>query len=83
MAMAIANGYRSYAMEYHDRDTVQLAATGRWCERMIDIMDGNKFVVVASLYGYSGASQDPAIARKNHEMLRIAGLRCASFVSTP
>ena len=50
---------------------------------MLDIMDGNKFILVASLYGYSGASQDPAIARKNDELLRIGGLRRASFVITP
>jgi hypothetical protein len=45
-------------------------------------MDGNKFIIVASLYGFSGASQDPAIARKNDELLRAAALRCAGFIPT-
>ena len=83
VAMAFSEGNKSYALEYHDRDAVQLAASGRWCERMMHIMDGNKFIVVASLYGYSGASQDPAIARKNDELLRAAALRCAGFIGTP
>ena len=59
VAIAVADGYKPYALEYHDRDTVQLAASGRWCERMVSIKDGNKFIVVVSLCGYSGASQDP------------------------
>ena len=50
---------------------------------MMDIQDINKFIIVACLYGYSGASQDPAIARRNDDILRSADLRCASFVSTP
>ena len=83
VAMAFAEGNKTYALEYHDRDVLQLAASGRWCERMMHIMDGNKFIIVASLYGYSGASQDPAIARKNDELLRAAALRCAGFVGTP
>ena len=50
---------------------------------MVRTHAGNKSIVVAYLYGYSGASQDPAIARKNDELLRPAALRCASFVITP
>ena len=50
---------------------------------MMDIADGSKFIIVASLYGYSGASQDPAIGKKNDGLLRAAALRCASFISTP
>ena len=50
---------------------------------MVDIADGSKFLVVASLYGHSSASQDPALAKKNDALLRAAALRCASFVSIP
>ena len=83
VAIACTNGMHQYALEYHDSATTQLASSGRWCERVVTITDGNKFVIVASLYGYSGASQDPAIAKKNDELLRAAAIRCAGFVSTP
>ena len=50
---------------------------------MISIGDGDKFIIVASLYGFSGASQDPSVAKRNDELLRAAALRCATFTTTP
>ena len=50
---------------------------------MVSIGDGDKFIIVACLYGYSGASQDPSVAKRNNELLRAAALRCAAFVTTP
>ena len=33
VAMAFADGNKSYALEYHDRNVVQRVPTGRWLER--------------------------------------------------
>ena len=72
VAMAFAKGVKPYALEYHDSDAVQMVASGRWCERMVSIGGGDKFMVVASLYGYSSESQDTALAKRNVELLRSA-----------
>ena len=60
-AIATKHGIRAYALALQDADTLMLAESGRWHERMIPTRNGESFIIVATLYGYSGASWDPAL----------------------
>ena len=42
-----------------DAATAYLRSSGRWVEVMIPIDDGNKHIILASLYNPSGAGFDP------------------------
>ena len=45
--MALPRGVNSYALNYSDPETIVLADSGRWMERLIPIGDGSKFIIVA------------------------------------
>ena len=45
--------------------------------------DGTSFIIVASLYGHSGSSWDPALARVNDRLVKAAVLRASQFITTP
>ena len=78
-------GYRTpmYALEIGDPDTAMLAESGRWVERMAPVCDGSTYIIIASLYGFSGASGDPALARRNEKLASAAVCRAAQFLTVP
>ena len=82
-AIATRGQLKGYALKITDDETLALAESGRWTERLIPVRDGMSFIIVASLYGHSGASWDPALARRNDRLIKAAVLRAAQFLSTP
>ena len=62
-AVAVRGRVNAYALAISDADTLALAETGRWTERLFPVRDGTSFIIVASLCGHSGSSWDPALAR--------------------
>ena len=55
-----------------------LLASGRWCEVVVPVNDGNKHIVISSLYGHSGASGEKAnrssgsLYQLNEELIKRA-----------
>ena len=70
-------------MQLNGQDLLTLADTGRWVERMVPVGQGDDFVMIACMYGHSGASTDPTLARLNERLLRTAIARAATFVELP
>ena len=65
VAIATEGKMHAYALTYSDQHIVELAESGRWIERLIPVEDGHTFIIIASLYGISGVSGDPALAKRN------------------
>ena len=82
-AIAVKARTEAYALDIDDPETLALAESGRWTERLIPVRDGTSFIVVASFYGHSGSSWDPALARTNDRLIKAAVLRAAQFLTTP
>ena len=83
VGIAVRSGTPAYSLCHHHADTLGLLQSGRWTERAIPINDGQSFIVVASIYGYSGASSDPSLARTNEGLLKAALHRASTFLATP
>ena len=64
-------------------DLLVLADSGRWVERTIPIGNGDKFIIIAGYYGFSGSSSDSALYRDNERLLSIALARASQFRKTP
>jgi len=64
-------------------DLVTLSDTGRWVEIMVPTGIGDKHVIVATLYGISGASDDKQKFVENERLLNIALARAMQFQDTP
>ena len=81
-AIATKHGIKAYALAIQEADTL-LAESGRWHERMIPTRNGESFIIVATLYGYSRASWDPALEKRNDTLLGAAVCRACQFLTTP
>ena len=64
-------------------DLVVLADSGRWVERVIPFGTGDKFIIIAGFYGYSGSSSDGALLRDTERLLATALARASQFKATP
>jgi hypothetical protein len=64
VAIATRSGISTFALTCQDSDTLTLAESGRWHERYIPVRDGGSFIIVASLYGYSGSSASPVLEKE-------------------
>ena len=82
-AIACHQDVKAYPLVYDDGLTVELLESGRWVERLVPVRDGSSFIIVASLYGVSGASGDPALTRRNDKLTATAIHRAGQFVTTP
>jgi hypothetical protein len=83
VAVATRTGVPAYALKYKDPETLSLADSGRWVERAVPTSDGTRYIIVASLYGISGASGDPTLARLNERLIKASLMRAAQFTTTP
>ena len=59
----------------NDADVVLLRTTGRWVERLIAVGGEKGHIMVAALYGYSGASTDKQKEADNERLIQAAILR--------
>ena len=59
VAVACAKGLGAFSVAHLDHETVALAQSGRWVERIVPIASGEAYIIVASFYGIAGASWDP------------------------
>ena len=50
---------------------------------MIPVRDGDTYIIVATLYGYSSASWCPALEKKNDKLVSAAVCRASQFLTTP
>ena len=66
-----------------DANYNMLMDSGRWMEMCIPIEGGNQYIVVANLYGISGASGDDDIKRDNDNLIAMAIARMMMFKNVP
>ena len=50
---------------------------------MVPVRNGECFIIVATVYGYSGASWNPAIEKRNDVLIGAAVCRACQFLTTP
>jgi hypothetical protein len=66
-----------------DDNTQYLHSTGRWVERLLPVKDGSEQVIVACLYGVSGASGKQSEYEENERLVAAAIARKAQFGDVP
>ena len=66
-----------------DASTKALRQSGRWCEICLPINEGTQEMIVASLWGISGASGGGQTYRGNERLLLWATNRMLSYQNRP
>ena len=66
-----------------DETTEYLRGSGCWSERVPPVEDGTKHIVVATLYGISGASGNQAEYEDNERFISAALVRMAQMGDVP
>ena len=67
----------------HDRIAQQLYDTSRWVEARIPLAQGERGVTIVSMYGISGAGNNPNDAKQNEQIIANTLLRAAQFGNEP
>ena len=62
-----------------DSNLMYLRASGRWMECMIPVGDGSKQIIVAILYGISGANTDNPKYEENERLIAAALIRMNTY----
>jgi exonuclease III len=62
-----------------DSNLMYLRASGRWMECMIPVGDGSKQIIVATLYGISGANTDNPKYEENERLIAAALIRMNTY----
>ena len=70
-------------IDAEDIVTSILKASGRWEEAVVPVGDGSNSIMVATLYGISGANQSQQKYNNNETLIAAALVRMLSFGSTP
>ena len=66
-----------------DDATKILKSSGRWIEAYVPLGDGSSSIIVATLYGISGANQSQQKYAANETLLAAALVRMRAFGNTP
>ena len=70
-------------IDAEDTVTTILKASGRWVEAVVPVGDGSSSIMVATLYGISGANQSQQKNNDNEILIAAALVKMLSFGSTP
>ena len=83
MAILVKNMKCHDISRNQDATTQFLIDSGRWVERMIPVDNGKSHIIVASMYGISGASSDQSEYEENERIIMAAMLRMSQMGSVP
>ena len=83
VVMACRRNLSPVALQAEDHQDAILLESGRWVERLVPIGDGQRGIIIAGIYGISGAAGNAGKRVANERLLSQALVRATSFLDTP